>query len=609
MADVNGIFGFVTCGDQAADIVAGKMARSMPGSIKRLVTEAQAAMGYSKRGVTGGSEVDYGKSPSPAVVFYGRIDNREEIGEYLAVEASDVEDAALVKLLWLTDGPGFVERVKGAFAAGVWDAQAQKLALVTDRFGTHPVYLMNRGKELGFASTVKALMACPGFDPEVDHRAVADFFSFGYLLGDRTLFSGTRLLPPGTVLIWEKGEVTSHVYWRPVYEEDYPADRSVDDYADELYFLLRRAVDRQLNGDRIACQLSGGLDSRTVAALTGEWRADMPFSTWGIKGCDDEKFARRAAKSIGGRHQFFELSADFLVDEARAVVLETDGMLNVKHSHFTPFLRGWSERFDSVLGGVGGGELLWYNSKVFDRPVEDIAFDSWNYYIPESDHDRAFSPDVKSASVGIRDRFSELLAPARGLLPQNAFQYFVLAERSRRFNFQCIPLYGRWLEYRMPFYDYDLVDFSLRLPPHLKSGAMAYARMFRRRFPELAAVPWEKTRLPVGGGGWKKNLYRARNKVVRRADSWSRGAFGRPLILEQWEDLYADWFRTNDRLREFVKDKILGFDYLEDYLQRPYVEELIDAHMQGRANLQEQLGVLLTFALWHEQFIEKGASD
>src|SRR5918999_5356839 len=93
-------------------------------------------------------------------------------------------------------GERFAERLRGMFAVAIWDAPRRRLVLARDRFGIKPLYYRDVGGELLFASELRAL---PRGDVDLD--ALEAFLAFNSVPGPRTIFAGTRKLPPGHLLV------------------------------------------------------------------------------------------------------------------------------------------------------------------------------------------------------------------------------------------------------------------------------------------------------------------------------------------------------------------------------------------------------------------------
>src|SRR6202043_1962065 len=88
------------------------------------------------------------------------------------------------------------------------------------RFGIKPFYHTQQNGRLYFASEAKALLP---FLPEIetDSSALAEYLTFQYTIGTKTLFKGVESLMPGHSLVVAKGEVRISRYWDVQYEVDF----------------------------------------------------------------------------------------------------------------------------------------------------------------------------------------------------------------------------------------------------------------------------------------------------------------------------------------------------------------------------------------------------
>src|SRR5262249_41012447 len=115
-----------------------------------------------------------------------------------------------------SEGRAFFRGLHGKFVAALWDARARQLILVNDRFGMRPVYYAELPGRLLFASEIKALLADPAVSRRNHLRGVAQFFTYGQLLGEDTLLEGVRLLPAAGWLTYDPVDerLTLDRYWR-----------------------------------------------------------------------------------------------------------------------------------------------------------------------------------------------------------------------------------------------------------------------------------------------------------------------------------------------------------------------------------------------------------
>ncbi|NJN40027.1 MAG: asparagine synthetase B, partial [Gammaproteobacteria bacterium] len=85
--------------------------------------------------------------------IYNYIELRKELGEETFRTTSDTEVILRAYERW---GEACVERLRGMFAFALWDARAGRLFIARDRFGIKPFYYCFDGKQLFFASEMKA---------------------------------------------------------------------------------------------------------------------------------------------------------------------------------------------------------------------------------------------------------------------------------------------------------------------------------------------------------------------------------------------------------------------------------------------------------------------
>jgi asparagine synthase (glutamine-hydrolysing) len=141
---------------------------------------------------------------SVVVVQNGELYNYRELRAELEAQGHRFRthgDTEVLAHLYEQHGEGFAERLRGMFAAAIWDARSRKLVLARDRFGIKPLYYRAAGGGLEFASELRALPRA-----EVDLDALEAFLAFNCVPAPLSILAGTRKLPPGHLLVWAGGE-------------------------------------------------------------------------------------------------------------------------------------------------------------------------------------------------------------------------------------------------------------------------------------------------------------------------------------------------------------------------------------------------------------------
>ena len=152
-----------------------------------------------------------------STVFNGEIYNFMEIRTELAAHGvqfrstSDTEVVLEAYALW---GIAAVERFIGMFALAIWDRIEQRLLLIRDRVGVKPLYFFLHDGVFAFASELRGLQPFRSWPRDLDPGALGEFFQFGYIAGNRTIFRAVRVIEPGTWLSYSTSEgLRTGRYW------------------------------------------------------------------------------------------------------------------------------------------------------------------------------------------------------------------------------------------------------------------------------------------------------------------------------------------------------------------------------------------------------------
>lgn len=221
-----------------------------------------------------------------------RIDNRAELAAALGLSAplDQTSDAALVLAAWENWGAAACDRLCGAFAVIVWDAEAQELTLARDPFGERPLHYHVGDGFAAVASMPAGLHALPAVPYAADARSMADFLALVPETGSESFFESVARVPPGHVVVIDRnGAVRSKAHWEPPTDLlDLARD---EDYAEALRAALDEAVAVRLRraGGAVGSHLSAGLDSSSVTATAARLCApDRLFAFTAVPGAPVE---------------------------------------------------------------------------------------------------------------------------------------------------------------------------------------------------------------------------------------------------------------------------------------------------------------------------------
>jgi asparagine synthase (glutamine-hydrolysing) len=261
-------------------------------------------------------------------------------------------------------GDEVVLRLNGMFDFALWDARRRRLLIGRDRLGVKPLYVLQDGQRLAFATEAKALLQLPGVRAELDHGALAEYLHLGYVPAPMSMFKGIRKLPPASLLAVEEGLVRQWRWWRMPASIDRGGTEA--DWVHRIRDGIDRSVRMQMVSDvPIGAFLSGGVDSSAVVAAMAR-HSNRAIRTYaiGFEGGTAEQlynelpYARRVAELFGTEHHEIVVKPD-VVGLLPQLLWHMDEPI-ADSAFITTYLVSEFARRDVkvILSGVGGDELF-----------------------------------------------------------------------------------------------------------------------------------------------------------------------------------------------------------------------------------------------------------
>ncbi len=318
-----------------------------------------------------------------SIVFNGEIYNfqdiKEELEDYPFCSTCDTEVIVAAYLKW---GISCVDKFNGMFAIALYDRETEEIYLVRDRIGKKPLYYWYEEGNLVFASELKPILACPGFEKKIRTEIIARYLYQQCINAPDTIFENVYKLEPGAVLRFKSGEITTWKYWdiKEVYKKQ--KENPVKDYVQaksELKELLNRSVKMRMIADvPLGAFLSGGYDSSLITAIA-QAQSDMPVKTFSI-GFNEEKYneakyAKEVAKHLGTNHTELYISEKEMFEMVESIPKYYDEPF-ADSSQIPSMLVAQLAKQDVtvVLSGDGGDEFFCgYN--VYDRVAQAQKLD------------------------------------------------------------------------------------------------------------------------------------------------------------------------------------------------------------------------------------------
>ncbi len=240
------------------------------------------------------------------ITYNGEIYNFRELRSDLEKKGYKFKsktDTEVILNSYLEYGFDCVKRFNGMFAFAIWDENKKILFAARDHVGIKPFYYSIQNGAFYFGSEIKAILAHPDFQKELDDKGVFHYLTFSSSPAPFTLFKNVKKLAPAhQLIIKENGEIKEKEYWNPIGPTNYSTRES--DWIEEVRSLLKSSINSQMVSDvPFGCFLSGGIDSSTNAKLMSE-ALGKPVKTFSVGSKNFDKYnefeySRLMAKKLG----------------------------------------------------------------------------------------------------------------------------------------------------------------------------------------------------------------------------------------------------------------------------------------------------------------------
>jgi asparagine synthase (glutamine-hydrolysing) len=563
------------------------------------------------------------------IIFNGEIFNFKELRRDLnrngMVFHSNSDTEVLLKL-YIREKENCLNKLNGFFSFCIYDKQEESLFLARDRYGIKPlVYLFDEDKFI-FASEMKSLLQY-GIEKKLDYNSLYIYLQLNYIPAPDSIFYDVKKLLPGHYMKVSRKKMDIASYYNIPYDRD-QVEKNKISYSkakDKFKQLLEGAVQKRLVSDvPLGSCLSGGVDSSVIAAQASRHKPDLHTFSIGFrdeKFFDETRYARLVAKKLKTRHTVFSLTNNDLynhlnsilnyIDEPFAdssaiavyilsketrkhatVALSGDGADELlagynKHAAFRNVIhKGWKEGLVKALNPLwkmmpqSRNSSLANKARQFARFSEGLKLSSkdrywqWAGYAGKEETLLMLHPDLR-INMWLKD-----FVPRR----KNILQHVPDTENVNDILYADMNLVlpndmltkvdlmsmANSLEVRVPFLDYEVVDFLFSLPEEYKINRRIRKRILQDSFKDV---------LP-------RQLYNRPKK-----------GFEVPLLK---------WFRNE--MKSLITDDLLSEEFITqqgvfDYLEIDKLKRQLFSSNPG--DVQARIWGLIVFQWWWRRYMAK----
>ncbi len=300
---------------------------------------------------------------------------------------------------------------------------------------------------------------------KADIDALSEFFSFGFILGDKTLVKDAELEQ------------------LPVPEVNYVENANIDNVYRAIVDSVKETAHQ---ANRPALMLSGGIDSRILAGVIAEEKLDVPTITFGSKW--DKEITKEISKILALRNYFVKIS-DIPPADLVNVAKETRGISSVMTYSLAPtvarFVRE-NKLGNSSITGSGGDEIL-------GGFLHSRCRDSRTFYEMLMGRSRASAIKGLIKPDYLEKAADNLAAFCEGLGIDEIFFRAYVNSRRRQVDFEAAGL----LRSYNPYVSSSVMSAVYSIPYKKRINKQPQRRILKKYFPKLYKLRWSWSNLPT----------------------------------------------------------------------------------------------------------------
>ena len=385
-----------------------------------------------------------------------------------------------------------------------------------DWLGSIPVFHFGT-PESTIASTLEpVVVAGAGFNSDdIFLPGVLSLLINGNYFNDWTLFKYMKVVRPDTVSIWED-QGFSFDMLETVSPSDANWDKGWNELREQMYELSTQSITEVLRSHSSwVLPLSGGLDSRLIAAVGTNLDIDLSAFTWGSRNSKDAIYAQSLAKELGIPWKFVDIGSNYLKNYTNVWIDLFGSAMHFHGMYQMPFLESLDSQHVSgpVISGYIGESLAGY---AVQFQCELHSGEDRVYQLHPDGYSHWSVEEVRTLlKIPTDEAFEELGTEIRtqtNILDGPWFQrlrFLTLWGRQHYFTYFQSMLSDYWRGVATPFLNRDYANFCLSLPRAALDERRLQRDMFAKYLEEVARIPvgYYKTPMIYSGSFFLKKRF------------------------------------------------------------------------------------------------------
>lgn len=304
-----------------------------------------------------------------SIVFNGEIYNYLEVKKYLVDQKFPIHfktktdtEVLLYAFIYLKEK--CLELLNGMFAFCIYNHQTKEVFIARDRLGIKPLYYAFDSTKFVFSSETRSILESKLFNFNLDTNSLVDYIRYQTVHAPNTIIEQIKMLPTGHYVTLNVKNI------KPVFTEYWSITKNRKINNNITYIQakeiarekLSQSVKRRLVADvPFGAFLSGGIDSSAIVALMSK-ENNAQVNTFSVTFEEEEfseaPYARMIAEKYQTKHTEIKLSANDFLKEVPNALSAMDHPSGDGPNTYVVSKATKNAGITMALSGLGGDEIF-----------------------------------------------------------------------------------------------------------------------------------------------------------------------------------------------------------------------------------------------------------
>lgn len=376
----------------------------------------------------------------------------------------------------------------------------------------------------------------------LDYESIAFFATTGFFFNDSTYYKNIKVIPPASITEVDDDDtiISNRSYWEWYYN---PIIRDVEEAVEVFKIGFERNLFKDIKNKKVIFPLSGGIDSRTIAAALPEGMNNIQTYSYEFEnGVNEVMYGKAIAKAKKFPFQELTIPNGYLWNNIDQLAKIVNYQTEFTHSRQISVIDKL-EQFGDIFVLGHGGEIFKAPKVNKNFSVSEIRDHLYNMFVSKEGLEVG---EVLWKTWGlkgtiqqyIKDVFMEHLQKIHIKEANPKFRAFIYKYVAHRKNQVNVNIFGRNKEICLPFLNQDVLNGLCHIHEDILTDRKVQIEYIKQKSPAVAAISWQNF--------YPLNLYNYKNYnklqflPIRAANVAKRVVMetitGKKLITRNWEN-------------------------------------------------------------------------